>query len=195
MTPGMNTGQLVKWNDERGFGFITPRAGGNQVFLHISAIPKTSRRPRVGDTILYRLFTEADGRTRASVASIQGVVLHTSRFKPARSSPNHHRGKYYKLKESAIGAGVFAGLALLLMQCSSWMSTSRSPSRLPASIESITKPGCVVKGNISIATGRKLYHVPGMEDYEGTIIDPGKGERLFCSEAEAVAAGWSRAPR
>jgi cold shock CspA family protein len=186
MTPGMKTGQLVKWNDERGFGFVTPSVGGNQVFLHISAIPKTSRRPRVGDTILYRLVTEANGRTRASGASIQGVVLQTSRF--------NHRGKHYKLKQSVIGAGV-VGLALLLMQCNSWMRPSRSPSRMPASIESITKPDCVIKGNISISTQHKLYHVPGMEDYEGTIIDPVKGERWFCSEAEAVAAGWSRAPR
>jgi hypothetical protein len=66
---------------------------------------------------------------------------------------------------------------------------------MPASIESITKPDCVIKGNISISTQHKLYHVPCMEDYEGTIIDPVKGERWFCSEAEAVAAGWSRAPR
>ena len=72
--PGMKMGPLVQWNDERGFGFITPSEGGNQMFHHISAIPKTSRRPRVGDTILYRLVTEADGRTRASGASIQGVV-------------------------------------------------------------------------------------------------------------------------
>jgi cold shock CspA family protein len=190
----MKTGQLERWNDERGFGFITASVGGNQVFLHISAIPKTSRRPRVGDTILYRLVTEANGRTRASGASIQGVVLQTSRFNQARSSPNHHRGKHYKLKQSVIGAGV-VGLALLLMQCNSWMRPSRSPSRMPASIESITKPDCVIKGNISISTQHKLYHVPGMEDYEGTIIDPDKGERWFCSEAEAVAAGWSRAPR
>lgn len=194
MTPGMKTGQLVKWNDERGFGFVTPSVGGNQVFLHISAIPKTSRRPRVGDTILYRLVTEANGRTRASGASIQGVVLQTSRFNQARPSPNHHRGKHYKLKQSVIGAGV-VGLALLLMQCNSWMRPSRSPSRMPASIESITKPDCVIKGNISISTQHKLYHVPGMEDYEGTMIDPDKGERWFCSESEAVAAGWSRAPR
>jgi cold shock CspA family protein len=195
MTSGMKMGQLVKWNDERGFGFITPSVGGNQVFLHISAIPKTSRRPRVGDTISYALVTEADGRTRASSASIQGIVLQTSGFNKTRTSPNHRRNKSHRSKELAIGAGVFVGLVLLLMQCRSGMSPSRSPSRMPASIESITKPGCVVKGNISINSGRMLYHVPGMEDYEGTIIDPDKGERWFCSEAEAVAAGWHRAPR
>jgi len=70
-----------------------------------------------------------------------------------------------------------------------------SPNRLPTPITSITKPNCVIKGNISITTGNKYYHVPGMEDYDGTIIDSLKGERWFCSESEAVAAGWRRAPR
>lgn len=57
------------------------------------------------------------------------------------------------------------------------------------------RPNCNIKGNISQTSGRKLYHVPGMEDYEGTRIDPSYGERWFCSEAEAVKAGWTRAPR
>ena len=65
----------------------------------------------------------------------------------------------------------------------------------PGVIESITKPECLVKGNISINSGRKLYHVPGMEDYEITKISPEKGERWFCTEQEAVSAGWVRAPR
>jgi hypothetical protein len=36
--------------------------------------------------------------------------------------------------------------------------------------------------------------VPGSPAYERTKIDEAKGERWFCSEAEARAAGW-RAPR
>lgn len=51
---------------------------------------------------------------------------------------------------------------------------------------------CRIKGNIS-GSGR-VYHVPGSRWYERTSIDPGAGERWFCSEAEARAAGW-RAPR
>jgi micrococcal nuclease len=56
----------------------------------------------------------------------------------------------------------------------------------------ITPPaGCRIKGNIS-AGGEKIYHVPGQKYYDQTVIDPEKGERWFCSEAEAVAAGWRR---
>ena len=44
------------------------------------------------------------------------------------------------------------------------------------------------------ATTAEIYHVPGSPAYERTKIDEAKGERWFCSEAEARAAGW-RAPR
>jgi hypothetical protein len=51
---------------------------------------------------------------------------------------------------------------------------------------------CRIKGNIS-QNGR-IYHVPGSASYDQTQIDTSKGERWFCTEAEARAAGW-RAPR
>ncbi|MDJ0658866.1 MAG: hypothetical protein QNJ42_05185 [Crocosphaera sp.] len=56
-------------------------------------------------------------------------------------------------------------------------------------------PRCNIKGNISVSTGKKLYHVPGQQDYEKTVITTEKGERWFCSEQEAIRAGWTKAPR
>ncbi len=49
-----------------------------------------------------------------------------------------------------------------------------------------------IKGNVSIS-GERIYHVPGQAYYDETRIDRGRGERWFCSEAEARAAGWRRA--
>ncbi|WP_442785781.1 sunset domain-containing protein [Leptolyngbya sp. Heron Island J] len=43
--------------------------------------------------------------------------------------------------------------------------------------------------------GNKIYHLPGMEDYESTVIDLTKGERWLCTESEAIANGWRKAPR
>lgn len=54
--------------------------------------------------------------------------------------------------------------------------------------------GCVIKGNIT-AKGRRIFHVPGQEDYAATRIDTSKGERWFCSAAEARTAGWTAAAR
>jgi len=53
-------------------------------------------------------------------------------------------------------------------------------------------PGCPIKGNISV-NGR-IYHTPASRWYDVTAIDPAQGERWFCSEREALEAGW-RAPR
>lgn len=52
--------------------------------------------------------------------------------------------------------------------------------------------GCNIKGNISIDTGERIYHVPGQAGYSATRISLQYGERWFCSEAEARAAGWRR---
>ncbi|TIU00979.1 MAG: hypothetical protein E5W55_01625 [Mesorhizobium sp.] len=54
---------------------------------------------------------------------------------------------------------------------------------------------CNIKGNISYNTGERIYHVPGQEYYSATRINLLKGERWFCSEADARAAGWRRAKR
>jgi micrococcal nuclease len=50
---------------------------------------------------------------------------------------------------------------------------------------------CRIKGNIS-ASGERIYHLPGCPHYENTYIDVSAGERWFCTEQEAVAAGWRK---
>lgn len=52
-----------------------------------------------------------------------------------------------------------------------------------------TPPGaCRIKGNIS--KKGQIFHLPGSRDYDRTRIDETRGERWFCTEAEARAAGW-----
>lgn len=50
-------------------------------------------------------------------------------------------------------------------------------------------PRCAIKGNIS-TSGARIYHLPGTRAYPEVRIDLSKGERWFCSERDAVAAGW-----
>lgn len=52
---------------------------------------------------------------------------------------------------------------------------------------------CSIKGNISYNTGEKIYHVPGQRYYAATNIDTAYGEKMFCSEQEAINAGWRKA--
>ena len=60
--------------------------------------------------------------------------------------------------------------------------------------EAVPVADCAIKGNIG-ASGKHIYHLPGQADYAATRINTGKGERWFCSEAEARAAGFRRAAR
>ena len=53
---------------------------------------------------------------------------------------------------------------------------------------------CRIKGNVS-AKGERIYHLPGGEFYDRTQINAAKGERWFCTEGEARAAGWRRSKR
>jgi len=55
----------------------------------------------------------------------------------------------------------------------------------------VARSSCDIKGNIS-ASGERIYHLPGQDYYDDTRISAGKGERYFCSEEEARAAGWRR---
>lgn len=53
---------------------------------------------------------------------------------------------------------------------------------------------CAIKGNIG-ASGACIYHLPGMRDYAKVRITASRGERFYCSELEAIAAGCRRAKR
>lgn len=67
----VQTGQLVQWNDDRGFGFI--EAGdGQRHFVHISAMGRFAGRPRIGDRVSFLPVTGPDGRPRASTVRMLG---------------------------------------------------------------------------------------------------------------------------
>lgn len=57
----------VKWfNPTKGFGFIQPEQGGNDVFVHISAVERAGLRGLAeGQKISYELVTEK-GKTSAA---------------------------------------------------------------------------------------------------------------------------------
>ncbi len=77
-----------------------------------------------------------------------------------------------------------------------WRAASQPPAEYRAEKRTAVAPqmppsDCAIKGNIS-GSG-KLYHMPGGRWYEGTRINVASGERWFCSENEARAAGWRKA--
>jgi uncharacterized membrane protein YsdA (DUF1294 family)/cold shock CspA family protein len=73
MQPGLRSGKLTQWKDERGFGFIQPVDGSQEVFLHISEVKDATRRPQENDTIYYHCVVDSDGKVRACNAFILGA--------------------------------------------------------------------------------------------------------------------------
>jgi len=51
---------------------------------------------------------------------------------------------------------------------------------------------CNIKGNIN-SKKEKIYHLPGCGSYEKTVINEEVDEKWFCSEEEALDAGWRKA--
>lgn len=66
-------GKLLRWIDDKGFGFIKPDTGGADIFIHISALKSMSRPPVVGDIIYYQTSLDDKGKLRAINAKIEGV--------------------------------------------------------------------------------------------------------------------------
>jgi endonuclease YncB( thermonuclease family) len=67
------------------------------------------------------------------------------------------------------------------------------PRRSASAQRSPRRNGCHIKGNIN-NDDERIYHTPDSSSYDATVIDEARGERWFCTEAEARRAGW-RAPR
>ena len=59
-------GKISSWNDEKGFGFITPHSGGKSVFIHINDFSMRHKRPIQGLSVTYSLSKDPKGRLCAT---------------------------------------------------------------------------------------------------------------------------------
>ena len=62
----MNVGTVKWFNAAKGFGFICPKDGSKDVFVHISALQRAGIRGlRDGQSVEYELLAGKDGRKSA----------------------------------------------------------------------------------------------------------------------------------
>src|SRR3546814_13499178 len=65
-------GRISDWNDDKGYGFVTPNGGGGRAFVHIKAFQPGSRRPVDGDLVSYAVTRDGGGRSHASEVRFAG---------------------------------------------------------------------------------------------------------------------------
>jgi endonuclease YncB( thermonuclease family) len=103
------------------------------------------------------------------------------------------------VKEGAVfsSGGIFSSLNALESEAREkklgiWRGEAERPSEYRAKIwdtaAKAAPEGCPIKGQVSGSD--KSYLLPWHADYSGTRIRTSRGERWFCSESEAQAAGW-----
>jgi len=100
-------GNLSKWNDDRGFGFITPTQGGQEIFVHISTFPKDGARPKLGEKLSFEIETDNTGKKRAKnlLRPERSSAARTATAPPRRAAP-------YQRKERP---GIFSRAVSLLI--------------------------------------------------------------------------------
>ncbi|MFT7724521.1 MAG: cold shock and DUF1294 domain-containing protein [Roseateles sp.] len=64
-------GNLTSWNDERGFGRIESSQGGEPIFVHVSAWPRGTGRPQLGQAVSFEVELGPKGKRAKNVQLVQ----------------------------------------------------------------------------------------------------------------------------
>lgn len=67
-------GVIKSWNDERGFGFIEPVQGGQEIFLHVKAFRVRHGRPQPGQYVSFAIEVGPKGKKRAKDVELVRVA-------------------------------------------------------------------------------------------------------------------------
>lgn len=100
-------GTLAKWNDDRGFGFIQPTQGGQELFAHISAFPRDGQRPQLHEKLSFEVSLGQDGKKKAvAIQRLRDMAMPSTGTR--RTSPQRARSP---------STGVFGKWVALLLVC------------------------------------------------------------------------------
>lgn len=97
-------GTLTSWDDDRGFGFLTPASGQGRAFVHITAFSRGTARPRVGETFSY----EVDRHGDRGPAAVRVAAVGSRWSAPRARAPRATRGGGVAL---VVGLVVVLGVA------------------------------------------------------------------------------------
>lgn len=79
-------GKLKNWKDDKGFGFIEPCLGGDEIFVHIKSFQNRSRRPEVGELVTYEILSNGGNKLQATSVTYSCEKLHSATKKAHSNS-------------------------------------------------------------------------------------------------------------
>ena len=118
-------GTLSKWNDDRGFGFITPAGGSDELFVHVSAFPKDGLRPRLNEVISFEIEAGSDAKSRAVRVMRPG----------SRATPRQMHRVHSPAPARGLGRLVLGLLAIGAMGAYGYSYLSRSIAPAPVDLQ------------------------------------------------------------
>lgn len=79
-------GTLTTWNDERGFGRIESSQGGEPIFVHVSAWPRGTGRPKLNQRVTFEVELGPKGKRARNVqlSQVRRPARKTGRAGPAQ---------------------------------------------------------------------------------------------------------------
>ena len=110
-----NKAKITQWDENKGFGFAT--ANGVKYFVHISALGRPTRPPRIGDTIIIASFGKTAKGPRIERGELEGVPVQVEKYS---SEPFYYTTPYKRktlrscMLFICIIAGIISGILHLI---------------------------------------------------------------------------------
>lgn len=125
------TGKLKTWTDDRGFGFITPTEGGQDIFVHISEYP-SGRTPILNELLSFEVALNPQGKKKA----VKVRIGEERALNPQQDSARHVRQSSIannRHGNPSTGGLLRGTIALALIALVAWSGYRHYISRLPPS--------------------------------------------------------------
>ena len=97
-------GKLKSWNDDKGFGFITV-SQGQDIFLHISALPRKDIRPQIDEPLSFDIEVGTDGKKKA--VNVERPSVQSARPRNSKNNQPKKSKLSFLLVLTVLGVGAF----------------------------------------------------------------------------------------